>query len=36
LLESSLSGVILQSKIDPIAFLNGNYIVPVYGKALTK
>jgi saccharopine dehydrogenase-like NADP-dependent oxidoreductase len=32
LLESSLSGVILQSKIDPIAFLNGNYIVPVYGK----
>ena len=36
LLESSLSGVILQSKIDPIAFLNGNYIVPVYGKVLTK
>lgn len=32
LLESSLSGVILQSKINPIAFLNGNYIVPVYGK----
>jgi saccharopine dehydrogenase-like NADP-dependent oxidoreductase len=32
LLESSLSGVILQSQIDPIAFLNGNYIVPVYGK----
>lgn len=36
LLESSLSGVILQSKIDPIAFLNGDYIVPVYGKVLTK
>jgi saccharopine dehydrogenase-like NADP-dependent oxidoreductase len=36
LLESSLSGVILQSKIDPIAFLNGNYIIPVYGKILTK
>lgn len=36
LLESSLSGVILQSQIDPIAFLNGNYIVPVYGKVLTK
>ena len=36
LLESSLSGVILQSKINPIAFLNGNYIVPVYGKVLTK
>ncbi|TDD74402.1 saccharopine dehydrogenase family protein [Flavobacterium caseinilyticum] len=32
LLETSLSGVILQSQIDPIAFLNGNYIVPVYGK----
>jgi hypothetical protein len=28
--------VILQSQIDPIAFLNGNYIVPVYGKVLTK
>lgn len=36
LLESSFSGVILQSQIDPIAFLNGNYIVPVYGKVLTK
>jgi saccharopine dehydrogenase-like NADP-dependent oxidoreductase len=32
LLETSLSGVILQSQIDPIAFLNGNYIIPVYGK----
>jgi len=31
LLEGSLSGVILQSKIDPVSFLNGNYIVPVYG-----
>ena len=31
LLESSLSGVVLQSQIDPIPFLNGNYIVPVYG-----
>jgi len=36
LLESSLSGVILQSQIDPIPFLNGNYIVPVYGKVLNK
>lgn len=32
LLENSLSGVILQSQIDPVKFLNGNYIVPVYGK----
>ena len=24
LLESSLTGIILQSQIDPIAFLNGN------------
>lgn len=36
LLESSLSGVILQSQIDPIPFLNGNYVVPVYGKVLYK
>lgn len=36
LLESSLRGVILQSQIDPISFLNGNYIVPVYGKVLIK
>ena len=36
LLESSLSGVILQSQIDPIPFLNGNYVVPVYGKVLNK
>ena len=32
LLENSLRGVILQSQIDPLKFLNGNYIVPVYGK----
>ena len=31
LLENSLGGVILQSQIDPVKFLNGNYIVPVYG-----
>lgn len=32
LLESPLSGVILQSQIDPITFLNGSYIQRVYGK----
>jgi saccharopine dehydrogenase-like NADP-dependent oxidoreductase len=32
LLESSLSGVVLQSDINAKAFLNGNYIVAVYGK----
>ncbi|ESU25012.1 saccharopine dehydrogenase [Flavobacterium enshiense DK69] len=32
LLEDSLTGVIQQSQIDPTAFLNGDYIVPVYGK----
>ena len=32
LLESSLTGVVLQSQIDPTAFLNGNYVVAVYGK----
>jgi saccharopine dehydrogenase-like NADP-dependent oxidoreductase len=32
LLESPHSGVVLQSHIDPIPFLNGNYIVRVYGK----
>lgn len=32
LLETSLNGVVLQSQIDPIPFLKGNYIVPVYGK----
>ena len=33
LLETPLSGIILQSQIDTKAFLNGKYIVPVYGKA---
>lgn len=32
LLEGSLSGVILQSQIDSEVFLNGNYVVKVYGK----
>lgn len=32
LLENSFNGVMLQSQIDPVKFLNGNYIVPVYGK----
>lgn len=32
LLESDPNGVILQSQIDPIPFLNGNYIARVYGK----
>ncbi len=32
LLESSHKGVLLQSQIDPKSFLNGNFIVPVYGK----
>ncbi len=32
LLESSYKGIVLQSDIDPKAFLNGNFIVPVYGK----
>lgn len=32
LLENQLSGVFLQSQIEPVKFLNGNYIVPVYGK----
>ena len=32
LLESSLSGIILQSQIDPVSFLNGHYINRVYGK----
>ena len=36
LLETPLSGVVLQSQIDPIPFLNGNYIAPVYGKVLIK
>jgi saccharopine dehydrogenase-like NADP-dependent oxidoreductase len=36
LLETSLSGVILQSQIDPTSFLNGNYIVSVYGTVSIK
>jgi saccharopine dehydrogenase-like NADP-dependent oxidoreductase len=32
LLETPHNGVVLQSQIDPIPFLNGNYILPVYGK----
>ncbi|MFI0431120.1 saccharopine dehydrogenase family protein [Mariniflexile sp. HMF6888] len=31
LLESTLKGVILQSNIDPKSFLNGNFIIPIYG-----
>ena len=32
LLESSFKGVVLQSDIDAKQFLNGSFIVPVYGK----
>jgi saccharopine dehydrogenase-like NADP-dependent oxidoreductase len=32
LVESDCSGVVLQSQIDPEQFLNGNFIVPVFGK----
>jgi len=32
MLESLYSGVVLQSQIDSKRFLNGNFIVPVYGK----
>ncbi|MNS01311.1 Lysine 6-dehydrogenase [compost metagenome] len=32
LLETPQEGLLLQSQIDPIPFLNGNYILPVYGK----
>ena len=32
LVEFPCSGVVLQSQIDPKRFLNGNFIVPVYGK----
>lgn len=35
LLENPHNGVILQSQIDPVAFLNGNYITRVYGKTKT-
>ena len=31
LLESSFKGIILQSEIEPKRFLNGNFIVPIYG-----
>lgn len=31
LLENQLKGVILQSQIDPVAFLKGNYVTRVYG-----
>lgn len=31
LLESSKTGVILQSQLDPEFFLNGNFVAPVYG-----
>lgn len=31
-LESPIKGVLLQSQIEPKPFLNGNFIVPVYGK----
>lgn len=36
LLESPQSGVILQSQIDPILFLNGNFIRQVYGTVLIR
>ena len=32
LVESLCSGAVLQSQIDPKRFLNGNFIVPVFGK----
>ena len=32
LLENNLKGVILQSQIETESFLNGNFIIPVYGK----
>lgn len=32
LLENAINGVILQSQIEPAKFLNGNYMVRVYGK----
>ena len=32
LVEFPCSGVVLQSQIDPKLFLNGNFIVPVFGK----
>ena len=32
LLEGELKGVILQSQIDPVSFLGGSFVVPVYGE----
>ena len=32
LLETKPQGVILQSQLDAKTFLNGEFIVPVYGK----
>lgn len=32
LLESSYNGAVMQSQIEPERFLNGKFIVPVYGK----
>ena len=32
MLESDHTGLVLQSQIEPKRFLNGNFIVPVYGK----
>ncbi|MDR9458509.1 MAG: saccharopine dehydrogenase NADP-binding domain-containing protein [Salegentibacter sp.] len=32
ILESNKKGVVLQSMIEPEEFLNGNFILPVYGK----
>ena len=36
LLESSIKGVLLQSEIDPIPFLNGKFVAAVYGKVASK
>lgn len=33
MLESPPAGVLLQSRMDPERFLNGDFIVPVYGRA---
>lgn len=32
LLESAPAGTLLQSQVDPQRFLNGNFVVPVYGR----
>lgn len=34
LLENKSKGIVLQSMIDPVNFLNGNFTVPVYGDVL--